>query len=107
MTITSLAKTLVSFLTLVTELAVLFIGISLLVGLLQEYIPATTIRRVLTGRKGQGNILGAALGAVTPFCSCSTIPVMVGLLNAGAPLVPLVLSCWHLLCLIRLSWDFF
>lgn len=85
MTTISLAQTLVSFLTLVAELAALFIGISFLVGLLQEYIPAATIRRVLTDRMGQGNILGAALGTVTPFCSCSTIPVMVGLLNAGAP----------------------
>lgn len=67
------------------ELVALFIGISFLVGILQEYIPETTIRRVLTGRRGQGNILGALLGALTPFCSCSTIPIMVGLLNSGAP----------------------
>ena len=37
------------------------------------------------GRGLRGNIVGAGLGAVTPFCSCSTSPVTVGLLNAGAP----------------------
>lgn len=52
--------------------------------MLQEYIPPATIQRVLSGRRGQGNILGAALGAITPFCSCSTVPIMVGLINAGA-----------------------
>ncbi|MCR4431191.1 MAG: permease [Tepidanaerobacteraceae bacterium] len=36
-------------------------------------------------RKGLNSILGAALGALTPFCSCSTIPVLVGLFKSGAP----------------------
>lgn len=85
MGLNSLSQTLYFFFTIMAELAVLFIGISFLVGLLQEYVPETTIRRVLTGRRGQGNILGASLGALTPFCSCSTIPITVGLLNAGAP----------------------
>jgi len=34
---------------------------------------------------GSGNVLAAGLGAVTPFCSCSTVPVLAGLLGAGAP----------------------
>lgn len=38
-----------------------------------------------TPRKGLNSILGALLGAVTPFCSCSTIPVLVGLFKSGAP----------------------
>lgn len=62
------------------------IGVTFLVGLLQEFIPPETIQSVLTRQKKfVGNIIGAALGAVTPFCSCSTIPILVGLLNGGAP----------------------
>ncbi|PRR72556.1 permease [Neomoorella humiferrea] len=85
MGINSLSQAFHFFFTITVELVVLFISVSFLVGLLQEYIPAATIQRVLSGRRGQGNILGAALGAITPFCSCSTIPIMVGLINAGAP----------------------
>lgn len=68
------------------ELIALFIGISFLVALLQRYISKETIKRVLTKpRKGLQNIFGAALGAITPFCSCSTIPILVGLFKSGAP----------------------
>jgi uncharacterized membrane protein YraQ (UPF0718 family) len=68
------------------ELVVLFIVISFLVALLQRYISQETIKRVLTKpRKGLQNIMGAALGALTPFCSCSTIPILVGLFKSGAP----------------------
>lgn len=73
------------FAVLMAELAVLFILVSSLVGLLQEYVSEETIRRALTRRWGMGNVLGAASGALTPFCSFSTIPVMVGLLRVGAP----------------------
>ncbi|QGP91439.1 Putative two-component membrane permease complex subunit [Neomoorella glycerini] len=85
MGINSLSQALHFFFIITIELVVLFIGVSFLVGLLQEYIPAATVQRLLTGRRGQGNVLGAVLGAITPFCSCSTIPIMVGLINAGAP----------------------
>ncbi|MDI6709091.1 MAG: permease [Thermoanaerobacterales bacterium] len=68
------------------ELVLLFIGISFLVGLLQEFIPPERIKSILERqRRGVGNFIGAALGAVTPFCSCSTIPILIGLLNGGAP----------------------
>ncbi|SHK73075.1 permease [Desulforamulus aeronauticus] len=74
------------FLIISGELIALFIGISFLIGLLQEYIPPEKIRAVLTRQKKfVGNIIGAAFGALTPFCSCSTIPMLVGLLNGGAP----------------------
>ena len=74
------------FLIISGELLALFIGVSFLVALLQEFVSEETLRNVLgKSRKWLGNILGAALGALTPFCSCSTIPIMVGLLNVGAP----------------------
>jgi len=65
----------------------LFIGASFLVGLAQEYLPPEKVERKLRGHdEGTGNVAAAGLGAVTPFCSCSTIPVLAGLLQAGAPL---------------------
>ncbi|MBC7341161.1 MAG: permease [Clostridia bacterium] len=85
MGINSLQQSLHFFVTIMAELAALFIGISFLVELLRQFIPEATVRRALSSRGGQGNLLGAAFGALTPFCSCSTIPIMVGLLNAGAP----------------------
>ncbi|MCB7321153.1 permease [Lacrimispora sp. 210928-DFI.3.58] len=75
-----------TFLMLFSELFGLFIGISFVVALLQIYISQERIKRILTTpKKGLNSVLGAALGAVTPFCSCSTIPVLVGLFKSGAP----------------------
>lgn len=75
-----------TFLMLFGGLLALFIGISFLVALLQVYVSKERIKRLLTRpHKVTNALLGAALGAVTPFCSCSTIPVLVGLLRSGAP----------------------
>jgi len=67
------------------ELTVLFLGISTLVGLVFEYVSDETLRRWLNRKGWLGHFLGTLLGAVTPFCSCSTIPMTVGLLRAGVP----------------------
>ncbi|MCH4887542.1 permease [Acidaminobacter sp. JC074] len=68
------------------ELIALFLIISFIVALLQRYISKDTIKKVLTKpHKRMQNVIGAALGAVTPFCSCSTIPILVGLFKSGAP----------------------
>ena len=75
-----------TFMMLFGELFGLFIGISFVVALLQIYISQERIKRILTTpQKGLNSVLGALLGAVTPFCSCSTIPVLVGLFKSGAP----------------------
>ncbi|MDN5348410.1 MAG: uncharacterized protein PWP65_1975 [Clostridia bacterium] len=66
MDINSLSQTIHFFFIISAELVVLFIGISFLVGLLQEYIPAATVQRVLSGRRGQGNILGRPWGPLLP-----------------------------------------
>lgn len=85
-TVDSLLKAGGTFLYLFAELFALFIGISFVVALLQVYVSKDRIKRVLTTpRKGLNSVLGALLGAVTPFCSCSTIPVLVGLFKSGAP----------------------
>ncbi|MGM0399086.1 MAG: permease [Halobacteriota archaeon] len=75
------------FVHLAMILTPLFIGASFLVGLAQEYLPPERVEAMLRSRDhGSGNLLAAGLGAVTPFCSCSTVPVLAGLLGAGAPL---------------------
>lgn len=84
--ISSLIEVIKMFLFLMGELLLLFIGISFLVALIQIYLSKDKIKRILTTpRKGLNSILGAILGAVTPFCSCSTVPILVGLLKSGAP----------------------
>ncbi len=75
-----------TFIFLMAELVVLFIFISYLVALLQIYIPKETIQRALTTRsKWLNSLLGGLLGSVTPFCSCSTIPMLMGLIKSKAP----------------------
>lgn len=74
------------FIKIAGELTILFIGITFLVGLIQEYVPAKTVKKRLEGRRvGVGNVLGAGFGALTPFCSCSTIPILLGMLEVGIP----------------------
>jgi uncharacterized protein len=73
------------FALILAELTVLFLGISTLVDLALQYVSDATLRRWISRRGLLGNFLGATLGAATPFCSCSTIPVTVGLLRARVP----------------------
>ncbi len=73
------------FALILAELTALFLGISTLVGLVFEYVSNDAVRRWLARKGWLGNVLGAAFGAVTPFCSCSTIPMTVGFLRAGVP----------------------
>jgi len=74
------------FLIITAELVLLFIGISFLVGLIQEYVPEERIRRALTTRHTvTRTALGAVFGALTPFCSCSTIPILMGLIRSKVP----------------------
>ena len=79
-----LLDTLNMFLFLAVELTLLFLIISYLVGILQEYIPPAKIEKILSSKGGRGYIIAAVLGAITPFCSCSTIPFLKGLLRAKA-----------------------
>lgn len=76
------------FLQLFTELTVLFLLISYIVAIINQKLPAEKIQRLLGGRKGRGYLMAAGLGAVTPFCSCSTIPMLIGLLKARAGFGP-------------------
>ena len=83
----ALADSLEYFVHLAIVLAPLFVAASFLVGLAQEYLPPERVEAMLRSRDhGSGNVLAAGLGAVTPFCSCSTVPILAGLLGAGAPI---------------------
>jgi uncharacterized membrane protein YraQ (UPF0718 family) len=56
-------------------------------GVIQTFFPPEKTKKVLDGIKGwKGNMLGALLGTVTPFCSCSSIPIFIGFTTAGLPL---------------------
>ncbi|TGA98335.1 permease [Sporolactobacillus shoreae] len=71
-----------SFLSITFELTLLFIGISFLISLIQGLIPYKKINRYLSGKNTALGILAALLLAfITPFCSCSTVPVIVNLLK--------------------------
>ncbi|MCP5079967.1 MAG: permease, partial [Psychromonas sp.] len=69
---------------LAVELTLLFLLISYAVGVLQLYIPPQKIQSIIGAKKGKGYLVAALLGAITPFCSCSTIPFLKGLLRANA-----------------------
>lgn len=70
------------FLAIAFELTILFIGISFLVSLLQGLIPYEKLNHYLSGKNTFIGVIAAIIFAfITPFCSCSTIPVVVNLLN--------------------------
>jgi len=68
----------------------IFILLSVLIFIIsyvQSYFPPERTKKLLGGIKGiKGNILGALLGTITPFCSCSSIPIFIGFTSAGLPL---------------------
>lgn len=54
---------------------------------LRSYFSAEKTRAFLSGkREGAGNIMAASLGVLTPFCSCSAVPLFIGFVSAGIPL---------------------
>lgn len=68
----------------------IFILLSVLIFMIsyiQSYFPPERTKKILGNIKGiKGNILGALLGTITPFCSCSSIPIFIGFTSAGLPL---------------------
>lgn len=82
--------TLGMFAFLAIELSFLFLLISYLVGVLQRYLPQDRIAELLSARHGRSYLLAAGLGAITPFCSCSTIPLLKGLIRARAGFGPMM-----------------
>jgi uncharacterized membrane protein YraQ (UPF0718 family) len=57
------------------------------VGVVRSFFTPERTRAILAGKaESVGNVLGAGLGIVTPFCSCSAVPLFIGFLTAGIPL---------------------
>ncbi|MBI5342091.1 MAG: permease [Deltaproteobacteria bacterium] len=57
------------------------------VGVLRSFFTPERARRILAGnRESAGNVLAALLGIVTPFCSCSAVPLFIGFVTSGVPL---------------------
>ncbi|QRM20835.1 permease [Dechloromonas sp. TW-R-39-2] len=69
------------------KVLLLLTGIVFLMGIVQTFFAPERTRALLAGKRvGVGNVLAASLGIVTPFCSCSAVPLFIGFLSAGVPL---------------------
>lgn len=76
------------FITTFAELAILFIIISFFVSVINDRLPPERIKKLLSGNQGYSVAVG--LGAITPFCSCSTLPMTLGLIKARAAFGPIM-----------------
>ncbi|MFA6048156.1 MAG: permease [Parcubacteria group bacterium] len=69
------------------KIVILLVVIIFIVSIIRSFLPPEKIRKVLAGnKKYSGNVLASLLGIVTPFCTCSAIPLFIGFLEAGVPL---------------------
>jgi uncharacterized membrane protein YraQ (UPF0718 family) len=69
------------------KILLLMVVIIFIVSIIRSFLPPEKIRKILSGdKKYSGNIMAALLGIVTPFCTCSAIPLFLGFLEAGVPL---------------------
>ena len=87
--IDSIMEFIKTFLMLFFELLILFIIVSFIVSLIQQVVSEEKIKRLLSKpNQAISYMLGTVFGAMTPFCSCSTIPILAGLLNSKVPFGP-------------------
>jgi hypothetical protein len=69
------------------KVLLLLTGIVFLMGIVRTFFSPESTRKLLGGRReGVGNVAAAGLGVVTPFCSCSAVPLFIGFVEAGVPL---------------------
>ena len=84
---TQLGESVVFFLYDVPKILLLLTGVIFVVTTLRTFVSPEQTRRFLGGkRQGVGNTLAAGLGVITPFCSCSAVPLFIGFVEAGVPL---------------------
>ena len=75
------------FITDSIKIAILLVAIIFFVSFLRSYLPPEKVKKVLANRfEFVGNILAAMIGIVTPFCSCSAVPLFIGFVESGVPL---------------------
>jgi uncharacterized membrane protein YraQ (UPF0718 family) len=71
----------------VPKLLLLLSGMIFIISLFQTFIDTQKVRAMVEKRgEGIGNVMAAMFGAVTPFCSCSSVPLFIGFVQAGIPL---------------------
>ncbi|MGL5661021.1 MAG: permease [Aeromonas sp.] len=113
---TKLADALHFFVEDVSKIFALLLAMIYIVAMLRASLNAERVRDYLVGKhRGLGYLLGAGFGAITPFCSCSSIPVFLGFTSAGIPLgitmaflitSPLINEVAVLLLISLLGWKF-
>jgi len=71
----------------VPKILLLLSGMIFLISLLQTFIDTQKVRVMVEKRgEGIGNVMASLFGAITPFCSCSSVPLFIGFVQAGIPL---------------------
>jgi uncharacterized membrane protein YraQ (UPF0718 family) len=71
----------------VPKILLLLAGMIFVITVVRSFFSAERARRLLSGKRvGIGNVLAATLGIVTPFCSCSAVPLFIGFVESGIPL---------------------
>jgi uncharacterized protein len=84
---TRLGEAVAFFLYDVPKILLLLSGMIFLISIVRTFFSPERTRQVLGGkREGLGNVLAAMLGIVTPFCSCSAVPLFIGFVESGIPL---------------------
>lgn len=69
------------------KVLLLLTGVVFLMGMVNSWFTPERTRAILAGRaEGAANVVAAGLGIVTPFCSCSAVPLFIGFVQAGVPL---------------------
>jgi uncharacterized membrane protein YraQ (UPF0718 family) len=82
-----LADALTFFLYDAPKVLLLLVGVVFVMGVVNASFTPERTRALLARRGGAGgNVMAAALGVVTPFCSCSAVPLFIGFVQAGVPL---------------------
>lgn len=113
---TKLADALIFFIEDTTKIFFLLVVMIYLIALIRASMNVERVRDYLAGKnKGVGYFLGSGFGAITPFCSCSSIPVFLGFTSAGIPVgitmaflitSPLINEVAVLLLISLLGWKF-
>jgi uncharacterized protein len=82
-----LGESIAFFLYDVPKILLLLSGMIFVISIIRTFFSAERTRALLGGkRQGIGNVLAALLGIVTPFCSCSAVPLFIGFVESGIPL---------------------
>jgi len=82
-----LAESLHFFIADSIKIIFLLFAMILVVGFLRTYLSQNKIKKFIgKGKYGLNNLVASSFGAITPFCSCSSIPLFIGFLEAGVPL---------------------